>query len=347
MHGGTNKVAMHCVVRMLAAVRDRGEPWADYLQEAGISPDALQRSGHVTTVQYARLLRVLIERRDDEALGFLSRRLKPGSFAITMRNARSAPTLGVAMRRTCKTLHLLQDDFELGLHESGGLGHFTLNFNHAKASKYTFLHELLLRVYWQLFVWLAGGKLPAVRFEFSYACPAAPGSYTNVFSGQIVFDCPVTGVWFERHYLSQPVRRDEAALRSYLANAQLYVIMPHQFDRTVSSRVEQYLRYGQPAWAGLQSTARALGMSPATLQRHLAEEKTSFQTIKDVSRRDHAVQRLMTTSVSIKELADEVGFSDVTTFQRAFKRWTGCTPTVYRRTIMASPRAAAPRSGTG
>ena len=72
-------------------------------------------------------------------------------------------------------------------------------------------------------------------------------------------------------------------------------------------------------------------MSPATLQRHLAREGLSFQSLKDELRRDLAIQRLNTSRVPLAELAGELGFADSASFQRAFKKWTGGAPGQYRR----------------
>ena len=72
-------------------------------------------------------------------------------------------------------------------------------------------------------------------------------------------------------------------------------------------------------------------MSNSTLQKHLANEGTSFQSLKDTLRRDIAVVRLNTSSVSLAALADELGFADSAAFQRAFKSWTGSAPGNYRR----------------
>ncbi len=72
-------------------------------------------------------------------------------------------------------------------------------------------------------------------------------------------------------------------------------------------------------------------MSTATLQRRLANEGTSFQSLKDELRRDTAIVRLNTSTVSLAALAFELGFADSAAFQRAFKGWTGSAPGTYRR----------------
>ena len=76
----------------------------------------------------------------------------------------------------------------------------------------------------------------------------------------------------------------------------------------------------------VQHVARRIGMSVRTLQRRLREHRTSHQQLVDQLRHDLALGYRATVS----ETAFVLGFSDLGSFYRAFKRWTGMTPTQYR-----------------
>ncbi len=76
--------------------------------------------------------------------------------------------------------------------------------------------------------------------------------------------------------------------------------------------------------------ARQLHMSPQTLRRHLSEEGSSFQELKDHLRRDLAIYHLGRSDLSIQDIAEQLGFSEPSAFHRAFKKWTGLTPGAYR-----------------
>ena len=76
--------------------------------------------------------------------------------------------------------------------------------------------------------------------------------------------------------------------------------------------------------------AEQLHVSPQTLRRHLREEDTSFQEIKDHLRRDLAIYHLGRDELTINALAEQLGFSEPSAFHRAFKKWTGLTPGAYR-----------------
>ena len=317
---------------MLGGVRGRGEACEIYLEDAGIAPELLDRpTARVTADQYVALFRSLTDRRDDDLLGFVSRPLRRGSIALIFRAAIGAATLETAMRRVAHTFGLLQDDVALEPVREGGLAGWGLRFNDPELARPTFLHEILLRVFWRFLAWLAGGRLPAARFDFAFETPPYAGSYGPVFPAPLNFGFPQSSLWFDAQLLQCPVRRDEAALRVFLADAQANIIMPRRVADVVSTRVRSHLRSTQPAWPGLAACADAMHMSTATLQRRLAVEGTSFQVLKDELRRDLAIVRLNTSTVSLGKLADELGFADSAAFQRAFKNWTGSAPGPYRR----------------
>lgn len=317
---------------MLSGVQARGQACEPFLADAGIPPELLQQAhARVTTAQYVALFRLLMGRLDDEGLGFLSRPLKQGSFALVARSAVGAATLEVATRRIAHTFRLLQDDVVLERVRDGALAGLALRFTDPSVERPVFLHELLLRVFWRLLAWLAGGQLPAARFDFAFESPPHAGSYGKIFPAPLHFKRQQSAFWFDAVRLQDPVRPDQVALRAFLADAQTHVIVPRRSDDVVSARARRHLQQTQPAWPDLAATADALHMSTSTLQRHLAAEGTSFQSLKDELRRDMAIVRLNTSKVPLAALADELGFADSAAFQRAFKGWTGSAPGAYRR----------------
>ena len=317
---------------MLAGVQALDEPWATFLDEAGISPELLAQAGaRITAAQYVALFRVLIERRQDECLGFLSRPLKPGSFALVARSTLGAPDLGTAIRRLSKTFWLLQDDLVLEPQRDGESVALAVRFNNPGAARHDFLHVLVLRVFWRLIAWLAGGRLPVTRFDFAFDTSPNLASYGVIFPAQLEFGRQQTAFWFDAEWLQCPMLRDETALRAFIADAQANIVAPGRGDGIYSARVRRHLQKSMPAWPDLGSTADALHLSSSTLQRRLTVEGASFQIIKDDLRRDMAIARLSSGTVSLGELAHEMGFAETGAFQRAFKVWTGSAPGAYRR----------------
>ena len=333
-------VSIAFVHGMLAGVRASGRSCTPFLADAHIAAELPRQPGaRVTADQYVALFRSLTERLDDDFLGLLSRPLKRGSLALVARSAIGAGTLEEAMCRVVQTFRLLQDDLVFETVRRADLVGLALHFNDPCAARPPFLHELLLRLFWRLLAWMAGGQLPAERFDFAFEMPPYADSYEKVFPAPLRFDCSQSAFWFSAARLQDPVRRDETALRTFMADAQENVIFPRREDGSVSARVRSHLQHTLPGWPDLAATAGALHMAASTLQRKLTTEGTSFQTLKDELRLDMAVVRLHTSTVTFAVLADELGFANSAAFQRAFKCWTGSAPGTYRRTDQRQPDA--------
>ncbi|MBD1545357.1 AraC family transcriptional regulator [Roseibium aggregatum] len=83
---------------------------------------------------------------------------------------------------------------------------------------------------------------------------------------------------------------------------------------------------------GLENLAHHLGVHPKSLQRTLAQLGTTFQGIRDKTRYETALKIMATnTPQRTEEIAGALGFSDAASFARAFKRWTGQSPSRYRK----------------
>jgi AraC-like DNA-binding protein len=73
-------------------------------------------------------------------------------------------------------------------------------------------------------------------------------------------------------------------------------------------------------------------MTPQTLRRRLREEGHGYQELKDDLRRDAAIDYLGRPDLTLIDIANLVGFSEASTFHRAFRKWTGVAPGEYRQT---------------
>jgi AraC-like DNA-binding protein len=81
------------------------------------------------------------------------------------------------------------------------------------------------------------------------------------------------------------------------------------------------------------SVARSLGLSPRSLQRRLADEGTRYNDLVDEVRRQFAELYLARPRLAVSEVAYLVGFTDPSAFFKAFRRWTGLTPSDYRASL--------------
>jgi AraC-like DNA-binding protein len=115
---------------------------------------------------------------------------------------------------------------------------------------------------------------------------------------------------------------------------------------SVSARVRLALRrtLGTPR-GSKADVADLLALHPRTLQRHLAAERTSFEALREETRRNAALHYLRETRIPMGQLADLLGFSEQSAMTRSCRRWFGMPPTEVRRGAEASPSASARHPG--
>ena len=99
------------------------------------------------------------------------------------------------------------------------------------------------------------------------------------------------------------------------------------FKGEVEAVIEPMLRAGA---VSADRAARELGMSRQTLYRRLKEEGTTFEELLDAKRRQLAIRYLALDRSTVKATAYRLGFSEPAAFSRAFKRWTGVSPSLFR-----------------
>ena len=101
-------------------------------------------------------------------------------------------------------------------------------------------------------------------------------------------------------------------------------------DAGFACRVRRVIETSHPFPPKLARVAATLFVSERTLKRRLQEEDASFQQLVDQVRLERAQDLLRSTTMNLSQIADALGYADAANFTRAFKRWTGSSPSHYR-----------------
>jgi AraC-like DNA-binding protein len=110
------------------------------------------------------------------------------------------------------------------------------------------------------------------------------------------------------------------------------LLMRYVDRHSAIARLRAYLGARPPAeWPDFDKVALDMAVSPSTLRRRLAEEGRTYQDLKDELRLELAMGWLRNRKVDIANVASLVGFREPSAFYRAFKKWTGASPSQYRR----------------
>ncbi|MEL0028149.1 MAG: AraC family transcriptional regulator ligand-binding domain-containing protein [Perlucidibaca sp.] len=154
---------------------------------------------------------------------------------------------------------------------------------------------------------------------------------SHMLPAQIHFNRPANRISFDASYLDLPlIMADNASMQLAVEQCERELNALGLSNRFVR-QVRDLIRPGEGGFRNVEEVAEALHMSERTLKRQLAQEGTTFSDILEDIRRQMAIRRLDAGELSIERIAEELGYSDVANFNRAFKRWTGTTPGQYRR----------------
>ncbi|THT98756.1 AraC family transcriptional regulator [Lampropedia puyangensis] len=304
------------------------------LEYAQITPsDRANPQGLMTALQMERLSVFAMQELDDEALGWLSRPMRWGSYGFLARATLSAPNLRIALRRWCRHHGLLTDDLHLQLDERAGLAQVTVHERQlACADRRRLGLMTLLRNIHGFSCWLLDSQIRLTQVDLPFEAPDYAAQVAVMFPARICYQAERASLQFDVNYLDMPVRRDEAALNLMLQRALLVVVKPYRRDRLMQQRVRQLLANAKPGQTyTAESLAQALHVSVRSLHRFLQEDGMSLQKIKDEVHCEKAMQLLLRTSYPVKKVAASVGFDNAKSFTRAFTRWVGVSPSLYRQ----------------
>ncbi|WP_211162980.1 AraC family transcriptional regulator [Aromatoleum diolicum] len=333
---------MGFVTGMLAGMQRDGRDPARLLAAAGI--DLADAATRIPIERYAALYNDITRDMGDEGFGLFAQPLRPGCFEFLCRGMLGAATLDEALDRASRFLRLVLPELAVSIQRSGERAELRIAETRPLRESRddparVFAFEWLLRLIHGLACWLVGRGLALDSVSFPYPRPAHADDYALVYTEHSDFDGEVLIARLRDNLLDLPVRRDEAALRAFLAGAPGKITMLYRRDRDMVLRVRDLLRDALPASLALEDIAARLHLSPRTLHRRLEDEGSSFRTIKDAMRRDIALSRLTKTRQPIATIAAELGYADTSTFYRAFVAWTGMSPERFRRQLHPHPGA--------
>ena len=323
---------MAFVAAIVAAYRRYGVDPVQALKLAQIAPaDLANPAARISAAQMECISGAAMQELDDEALGWFSRRLPWGSYGMLARASLSAPNLGRALKRWCRHHSLIASDITLKLSLAGETATLAITDHKDLGSLREFCLVSVLRNIHGLACWLIDSRLPLQGAAFPFAAPAHHEVYGVLFPGPMRFDAGHAAIEFDARYLALPLRRDEAAMNQMLQRALPLTVRQYRRDRLLVARVRQALA-AQPAQSrSAEDLAALLHVSPRTLHRQLVEKGTSLQTLKDEVRQGRARELLLRTARPLKQVAEAVGFQNEKSFIRAFRTWTGQTPSEFRR----------------
>jgi AraC-like DNA-binding protein len=322
---------------LLALLRDRGIAAETLFAEASIGQQWLDPNVTAIDVQtFAQAARAAYKLTDDPGLALhLGMSAPPHTLNMAGEVLLHCPTIRVALAEIDRYLPLVLPLARFRLEEAER-AHLIFETSFVDPGIDRFANEVTLAFVVRIGRHFVSRAEPPIAVRFRHAAPSYARAY-EIFGCPIEFETQHNEVVFARALLDreQPFR-DENLHRLLKLRADDLLSEKHA-KVLLRERVKLLLRRAADlSHVDLASVARGLGMNERALRRRLSAESSSLSSLRDEVRREIALESLTNARLEIKQIADRVGFSDVSAFHRAFRRWTGSTPTRYRTDFAAS-----------
>jgi AraC-like DNA-binding protein len=181
--------------------------------------------------------------------------------------------------------------------------------------------------------------LPPLEVTFAHAAPAHAAVFEQVFGVPARFSAEHNAIVFPISMLAHPLRGADPVLHAVLrrqADHELSQLNElSAFPNKVRVAIEAELQNG----AALESVAARMHLSAGGLRSRLRQHGATYSNLLDAVRKEHARRALRDSQLGISELAHRLGFAHPPAFHRAFRRWFGVTPNMYREVKSEHPAA--------
>jgi AraC-like DNA-binding protein len=320
-------VSLLWVQGLLQAAASHGISQSQILLKAGIEAQSLS-AGRISLEETLAIWRAVEDLSADPLFGFhMGLALKPTHFQLVAFTMLSSPTLGDAIEKILKYQRLISDGGQFSL-LTVTEQEVALQYQPA-ADDFSYHQIDVVMVAVMSFArWLLGRDIAPKSVAFCHSELEGLNEYQEFFDCPVHFDQAQNCIVFPARLMQEALPGFDpqlASVHQQLADDQLENLTKPDLIARLQDLISQ-----SDNSISRDRLAEQLGMSGRSLQRKLQEQGSSFQQVFDNYRHKKALNLLQDESVSLLDISLQLGFSETSTFYRAFKRWQGITPGEYR-----------------
>lgn len=320
------------VVPVAQALRRQGVDPVELVAQVGLDlAKAANPDWRVSEESFSELLQRSIEATGDEAFGLLAaEQLQPQVLHSLGLAWLASDTVYDGLKRLQRFGRMVATGIDLRLQEEGDSVCLFLGYDPGPEGLVPASHDYAVGIVTRMCRLTLGEFLAPVSVALQRPRPAQPERWEYLLSSKVIFDAPGNCItWYSADIMEPLVTGDPALARINDEHTATFLdsFVARSATRDVVDKIVEKLPDGPPSQ---QQIAEALHMSNRTLQRKLKAEGTSFKDLLQDTRMQLAGKYLRSPGRSVVETAYLLGFSEPSTFSRAFKRWAGQAPAEYR-----------------
>ncbi len=251
------------------------------------------------------------------------------SFGLVGLLVKHSPDVGSALRNFVRHLHL-QAQGAVPIHEvHGKLATLGYAIYHPDTQAADQIADAALAIAYNILRELCGPEWKPTEVRIAHREPSSAGPFRRAFRAPLRFDAEVNELVFPAYWLERPVAGAERELQQLLGKQIAALEARHRDD--LPEQVRRVLRTALLTNHGKAEQVAALfSMHSRTLNRRLNAFGTSFQELVDEGRYAISRQMLEDSKMTVSQIAAMLDYADAGAFGRAFRRWSGATPTRWR-----------------
>ena len=315
------------------AIRRAGLPTEEILTKAGVALNQVEANDRTPLgAQYAFWVAAEEVSRDPDIGLHLGEHLPLYRGQVIEHLFISSENFGEGLKRALAYQRLISDAFDAKLVIEDDRCYLT-NGQQPWADNIVNRHfsECAMSGILRFFKFITEGKFQPLYIDFNFQQGAADDEYFRVYECPVSLGQNETRLYFDRSILEYPLWQAEPELlqlHEQLALEKLQELARYDLVGEVRRVIGSTLESGETT---LETVAAQLNITPRRLRTQLSEANTSFQQILSDYRCRLAKKLLANTNESVERIVYLTGFSEPSTFYRAFKRWTNETPVEYRK----------------
>jgi AraC-like DNA-binding protein len=313
-------------------LRELGADLQDVLEVAGMRADVFDDAeNRIAYPDLARLLLACEQLSRCDYIAFLAgQRTRLADFGLPGQVALCSETAGEALQKLADNFTLHNSAAILSLITSGTYARFAYAIVEQGMVDTRHFQLGAIAIAFNILRDLCGtGFLPTV-VTFASRTPSNLRPFHKFFRAPLRFDSDESAVVFEQHWLDRPLPPVDPLFRQQIeagAWAQRDAILA-DFPVIVRRLLRKQLLIGN---CSMDHVADRLGMHRRTLDRHLQRHGLLYGELLESVQSDVACQLLLDTGMQVQQVAETLRYSSAANFATAFRRWTGVTPSQYRR----------------
>jgi AraC-like DNA-binding protein len=241
-----------------------------------------------------------------------------------------APDVGMALGNLVRHMHLHIRGAVTTIEASSNLAMFGYEIYAVGAEATDQIADAALAAAFNIMVTLCGSHWKPIEVRFMHRRPSETAPFHHFFQAPLRFDMNENALVFAASWLSQPLPAVEPELVQLLQDKK--EALEAQYRSDFPDQVRCILRSSVLSHhASADRVATLLSMHSRTLHRRLTASGTSFRALLDECRFEIARQMLEDTNANVGDIAYMLDYADTSAFARAFQRWSGTTPSRWRK----------------